>query len=108
MRPVPYRPVLVLADAFTRRMREQPAIRTFYQQVRLMTGNNQPARRTVFSGLVVHAAIFTQVRIAPSIELVLANLVERSTLPLRLRTGRAPQAVRAPPLMSILLRQGRP
>ena len=103
MRPVPYRPVLVLTDSFTRSMGEQSAIRTLDQQVRLMTGNNQPARRTVFSGLVVHTTIFTQVRIAPSIELVLANLIQRTALPLRLRTRRASKAISTSPLVSVFL-----
>ena len=103
MRPVPYRLIFFLTDPFTRRMREQPAIRTFNQQIRLLTTNNQPARRTVFPGLVVHAAVFTQVGIAAPVELVLANLVQRSTLPLRLRTGRASQTVGTSPLMSVFL-----
>ena len=103
MRPVPYRPVLVLTDPFARRMREQPTIRAFNQQVRLMTGNNQPARRTVPPRLVVHAAVLTQVAITSTVQLVLANLVEGTALPLRLRARRASKAIGTSPLMSVFL-----
>ena len=84
-------------------MRKQFAISTFNQQIRLRIGNNQPTRRTVFPGLVVDTTIFTQVRIAAPIQLVLANFIEGTTLSLGLATGSTPETVRAPPLVAVFL-----
>ena len=67
MRLPPYCEILFLTNPFTTRMRIQFAISTFNQQVRLRILYNQPARRTVFPGLVVDTTIFTQVRIAAPI-----------------------------------------
>ena len=86
MRLPPYCEILFLTDPFTTRMRKQFAISTFNQQVRLRIRYNQPARRTVLSRLVVHTAVFTQVRIAAPIQLVLANFIEETTLSLGLAT----------------------
>ena len=84
-------------------MRIQFAIRTLDQQIRLRILYNQPTRRTVFPGLVVDTAVFTEVRIAAPIQLVLANFIEETALSLGLATRRTPEAVRAPPLVAVFL-----
>ncbi len=84
-------------------MRKQFAISTFNQQVRLRIRYDQPARRTILSRLVVHTAVFTEVRVAAPIQLVLANFIEETALSLGLATRRTPEAVRAPPLVAVLL-----